>query len=146
MLYFVNYLLNQSDDIFEQINILKENFDNEEVNIYLSLLDKDNLSPYLRYVVDKHIFDRRVEKEPPKTDVKLYPIYVNGYNEKQRSLKIELFIKSGDIVFIKKGPYANMQGTILYIDKNEVIIKLDLFGKIVAERLSLDCIGGIYNE
>lgn len=75
---YINKLLTSSDDIMEQIRLIKENKDHEQVKKYLMLLDSENLSPHMRYLIDKYLFDRKVESEPKKPDRK-YTLII--YNE-----------------------------------------------------------------
>ena len=74
----INQLLTSTDDVFEQIRLIKENKDQEQVKKYLILLDSEQLSPYMRYLVDKYLFNRKVGKEPKMQDRKYSLI---NYNE-----------------------------------------------------------------
>lgn len=74
----INQLLTSTDDVFEQIRLIKENKDQEQVKKYLILLDSEQLSPYMRYLVDKYLFNRKVGKEQKMQDRK-YSLII--YNE-----------------------------------------------------------------
>ena len=81
---FVDELLNSTKKkgIIAQAKLLREHKDNEYVKIYLEELDKCNLSPYTRWVVDKYLFDRKVSKKPEVKKVTLFGIRGIDYESK----------------------------------------------------------------
>ena len=139
-LNYVDYLLSKGKNIYEQIDILKENIDNEEVKIYIDYLKNEkHFSPNMRNIIDKYLFYENIAEEIKNTDCKLIPIFKEDYNN---SVKIERVINSGDDVVIMSGKYATNQGKILYIKNNTALILFDFFGNEVVEEILISDIGG----
>lgn len=137
---YVSYLLSKGKDIYEQINILKENSDNKEVKLYISELKKEeHFSPNMKNILDKYLFDKKVKEDIIDTDLKLFPIFINGYDNKTT---IERVIHSGDYITIMNGNYKGITAKVLYIENDKAIVLIDLFGKEVVEDILIDDIGG----
>lgn len=137
---YVSYLLSKGKDIYEQINILKENSDNKEVKLYISELKKEeHFSPNMKNILDKYLFDKKVKEDIIDTDLKLFPIFINGYDNKTT---IERVIHSGDDITIMNGNYKGITAKVLYIENDKAIVLIDLFGTEVVEDILIDDIGG----
>lgn len=152
-MYYVNALINQSDDILEQIKVIKEHQAHPEVKYYIELLDNENLSPYMRWIVDRYLFGRKVDKKPKKTygNVKLFKYFNPEYIDKQPTYTLEIKIKVGNIVIVKecleKGICEGMEAKVLYINIDDsVTIQYNLFGQNYIEDISKDLIGGIISK
>ncbi len=77
MLEFVNSLLDSKNNIIDQLKLLKENKDNKEVEKYIKYIMEDNISPYLKYFINKYYFGLDVEEVKPSgkyKNAKLYKI------------------------------------------------------------------------
>lgn len=148
MLYYVNALINQSDDVLEQIEILKRNIENKEVQFYLNCLEIMEISPYLRWLLDKYLYGKEVGEQPekPNYQVKLLRVYSEEYAENRESYSLTLSMKAGDEIFYKPYPLVYVPATLLYIEKEKAIIKTCEFSKTVIQEIPISQIIGVTNS
>lgn len=125
MLEFVDELLGLSDNIIDQLILLKKFKHNREVKKYIKALKKINLSPYTRYCINKYFYNLDVKEE--KIPDSFYPtlsIYNNKYIEnligdihdfKEQVLILKKYKDTEDVInytedafpyFLETNPYA----------------------------------------
>lgn len=139
-LYYVNYLLKKGNDIFEQIDLLKKNIDNEEVQLYVdNLKNEENLSPNLKQIIDKFLFNKETSDEIKYNGELLYPLSIKHHNT---SVKIERIISPGDEIVIMRGLYAGCNGQLLSINNKNAKVLLNIFDLENLVDISIDDIGG----
>lgn len=109
MLEFVELLLHSCDNLIDQLILLREFKHHKEVKKYIRTLEKENISPYERYCINKFFYGLDVEAE--KIPDFYYPMLpTNGHK------------------YIKKliGDISNIRDQVIklkkYKDKKEVII------------------------
>lgn len=148
MLYYVDALISQSDDVLEQIEILKRNIENKEVQYYLNCLEIMEISPYLRWLLDKYLYGKEVGEAPakPNYQVKLLRVYSDEYDENREIYPLTFRMKAGDEIFYQPYPLVYFTATLLYIEKDKAIIKTIEFSKTVIQEIPISQIIGIMNS
>jgi len=138
MLEFVEELLNSQNNIIDQLKLLKENKKHKEVKKYIKALLKMNLSPYVKYCIDKYYFDLDVEEVKPTAKnrhITLYNIYFPSLLKKQEKERARKYIKNiknvkiGDTIKILDGPFGGMIGKVKTIDKAplKIVVMIKMF-------------------
>lgn len=113
MLEFVELLLNSCDNLINQLILLKEFKHHKEVKKYMRALEKENLSPYKRYCINKYFYGLDVKNE--KIPDFYYPtLPVNG-NKFIRNLIGDIPNIRDQVIELKK--YKDIDEVINYTEE-----------------------------
>ena len=126
------------NNIIDELKVLRKYKDNKYVKKFMEILLEYTLTEYELYCISKY-YDGLNIKEVKQDSIKLYPLYENkkihdNFYEYQETPWAEL--KIGDSIILLNGTFKNITGTIKRIGKDNLYIKVDLFG--YATELEID--------
>lgn len=145
---YISELLSKSDDIVEQMKLLRKHKNNKEVRKYIQ--DHANYlinsSEYVRFVLLYYYYD--IECIDPGINAKtlnitLYKIYFKDDEDreeklKQKRIKVNKRLKVGQNIMILEGPFNGMIGTLQEKKENELMVLMNLFGDECAIKFGYD--------